>query len=559
MVSKITIKNMFGVKEETVLNFEQKHLKGNQIGFEKGIIDDNGQKLMLTPILIGKNASGKTSILNSITTILNTETIEDFTKLILDNYMTIIQNEEEEIFANMSYIFSKVFKDADVIRRSNFENIIDTLKGLTENQKLECLHDIKINLKEDMNFSRRKRMADTDELDMPDKLSDIHDFNPFRLFEDRIYKKINKLVDSKEFSGVLANNFLSATLKDDYVKGEIDFSDNHKRIIYLSNDHICFQDSKTGINIDEKLTDFMNEIISKIKNGELYSEKYYLYLNIYKFLESEIDYDDLRIFWTQLDKEKLRLSSPSAYARHRMPFMSKYSNKIYSILDDESIRIKIRELKISDARRHLYKSTPRLSALKRIESRISFKWLNSLVKKLDSNVLTLESHDGTILIYDKNEVVVPASNLSYGTLKTLLIIDEILNTKSQLLLVDEIENGLNISLIKLLISLINNSDVNKNKKQMILTSHNPLILDQKIVSPYNAFINLDGVYKVPTALGLISRTEDYDQIFNPKNYTNELFWFKKTNEEFLYNSNTIKNSWVRSIVSELEDELEDEL
>lgn len=242
-----------------------------------------------------------------------------------------------------------------------------------------------------------------------------------------------------------------------------------------------------------------------------------------------------------------------------MPFMSKYSNKIYSILDDESIRIKIRELKISDARRHLYKSTPRLSALKRIESRISFKWLNSLVKKLDSNVLTLESHDGTILIYDKNEVVVPASNLSYGTLKTLLIIDEILNTKSQLLLVDEIENGLNISLIKLLISLINNSDVNKNKKQMILTSHNPLILDQKIVSPYNAFINLDGVYKVPTALGLISRTEDYDQIFNPKNYTNELFWFKKTNEEFLYNSNTIKNSWVRSIVSELEDELEDEL
>lgn len=581
MISKVIIKNIYGIKSETTLDFEQGYAKDSQVGFGKGIIEDFGKKIMLTPILLGKNASGKSSIIRAVSTTLSTNSVDDFIDLFYSNIEFDSHIMQYSFLSECEKSFTNTFSDLIKVpgeSNSLYKQIWNKAKTMEDSEKNKVLAGFSYaanrNSMEVINArtAQMERMVNIDDV-MADGPSwsniddlmpeyNVRDINPFSLFENSLIELLSEKIDDIEYSGKLSSNYLLARAKNDYVLCEIQFSSGDIKRIYLSKDRIEFVDTFNKIEFRSTIEEYIQDKVLSIKNSESLMNEYYFFLNIYTYLKGDSPLEDVSSFMESVFNSNL-LGRKNNIKKTSIPSYD------FSVIDDEKIRMKIRRLRMTARshnvnRRVMQASSSHrsnINAFENIQHRTSFNWLESLLKRLDPSIQYIElTHSKNIKIINNDDERVSINDLSYGTLKIILIIDEILSSDARLVLVDEIENGLNISLIKLIVSLLTNSSINHIKKQVIFTTHNPLILDQSVINPNNAFINLDGTFKKPKDIdGIINRTEDYDKIFNPKNYSNELFWFKKSTEEFMYNPNTVKHSWIEDLIDDLEDIRDEEL
>ena len=168
--------------------------------------------------------------------------------------------------------------------------------------------------------------------------------------------------------------------------------------------------------------------------------------------------------------------------------------------------------------------------LKRLANHFGFPQLRFLLKKLDPKISNLEYNptNKLVSIYMKetSDFAIPSHFLSFGTLKTIEILAKSIKILENggLYLIDEIENGLHLSLIKLILAFYNSKEINQKNAQIILTTHNPLIFKEDVVSKFNAFMVENNNFINIKDHKAINRTEDQIGFISPKNYYNDYYW-----------------------------------
>lgn len=154
-----------------------------------------------------------------------------------------------------------------------------------------------------------------------------------------------------------------------------------------------------------------------------------------------------------------------------------------------------------------------------------------LLKKLDNNIKNIkfnpEIKDFEIYLKSINSdwPIVPRL-LSYGTQKFLEIFARSISLfkNGGVMLIDEIENGLHLSLIKLIIALYTDPDINKKHAQIILTTHNPLIAERNIINAQNVFMQEENNFVSIKKMAAKKRASDIIALVKNKNYYNDIFW-----------------------------------
>ncbi len=170
--------------------------------------------------------------------------------------------------------------------------------------------------------------------------------------------------------------------------------------------------------------------------------------------------------------------------------------------------------------------------ISKIIENTGFTPLKMLIMKLDTNIknISIDQENQQIEIYIKgSDVPISAKNLSFGTQKILEILFKSLPhfQDGGVMMIDEIENGLHLSLIKLLVSLFEDEEVNTAGAQLILTTHNPLIAERGIVRSNNIFIQDDIAFMNVKKVKLTNsekRNYSMEKMTKSKNYYNDLFW-----------------------------------
>ena len=154
-----------------------------------------------------------------------------------------------------------------------------------------------------------------------------------------------------------------------------------------------------------------------------------------------------------------------------------------------------------------------------------------ILKKLDPNITNIkqDNETKTIDVYIKNsDNPISARNLSFGTQKVIEILYKSmpLFRGGGVMMIDEIENGLHLSLIKLITSIFEDEEINIAKAQLLMSTHNPLISEREIVKPFNLFMedSLSFVSLKKIKFSNNKRTYNQVQLSKAKNYYNDLFW-----------------------------------
>lgn len=195
--------------------------------------------------------------------------------------------------------------------------------------------------------------------------------------------------------------------------------------------------------------------------------------------------------------------------------------------------------------------------LQTILNTFGFDATRVLLQKVDKNIRTIkyDAEAKSIDIFLKttgDNVSISSSNLSFGTQKLLEIIHLSIDLfkNGGILMIDEIENGLHLSLIKLIVSMYSDPEINTGKAQLLFTTHNPLIAEQQIVENRNMYMQeRDSFINIRDIDFDNKRTESQQQIVRAKNYYNEVFWSKNN----LDDKSTLSNLAINQIINSLTD------
>ena len=155
-----------------------------------------------------------------------------------------------------------------------------------------------------------------------------------------------------------------------------------------------------------------------------------------------------------------------------------------------------------------------------------FESFQSILTILDSNVDKIELNivKSSYNIYSHNvNIPIAASNLSFGTKKILNILASSLKlfNNGGIMVIDEIENGLHLSLVELLVKFYSKTKINKKNAQLLLTTHVPVFAEEKIIRLYNIFIYDNK--NIHNLKHFSNRTSDIKQIVKRKNYYDDNF------------------------------------
>ena len=191
--------------------------------------------------------------------------------------------------------------------------------------------------------------------------------------------------------------------------------------------------------------------------------------------------------------------------------------------------------------------------LENIIANFGFESLKTILKKIDTNIknITHDVENKTFDLYVTSSILpISPYQLSLGTQKAIEIISKSINIfeKGGVIMIDEIENGLHLSLIQLIVSIFEDEDINKNKAQIILTTHNPLIIDRGIVKIDNVFMYEQKNFIQLKNLKTFKRTEDKMASIKPKNYFNDYFWMLKSNDDLFEPKSTISQTGIEQII-----------
>lgn len=192
--------------------------------------------------------------------------------------------------------------------------------------------------------------------------------------------------------------------------------------------------------------------------------------------------------------------------------------------------------------------------IQRIQDTFGFEATKLLLQKVDKNIRTIkfDAESKMMDIYLKttgDNVSITSNNLSFGTQKLLEIIYLSIDLfdKGGILMIDEIENGLHLSLIKLIVAFYTDPEINKGKAQLLFTTHNPLIAEHQIVEHRNMFLQEGSSFINIKNIEIENkRTEDQQQILRAKNFYNDVFWSKNNLEDKATISNLAINQIINS-------------
>ena len=182
-----------------------------------------------------------------------------------------------------------------------------------------------------------------------------------------------------------------------------------------------------------------------------------------------------------------------------------------------------------------------------------FEAASLLLKKVDRNIkkIAFDKESKTFSIFLKtSDMPIVTRNLSFGTQKVIEIIAKSLPIFADggVMIVDEIENGLHLSLVKLIVSLYENEKINLGQGQLILTTHTPLLFERDIITTRNAYIYDDNKFMTVKSLPFLNkRTYTLEQSLKAKNYFNDLFWM----ENNLDSKSTLSDVSINQIINEL--------
>ena len=184
-----------------------------------------------------------------------------------------------------------------------------------------------------------------------------------------------------------------------------------------------------------------------------------------------------------------------------------------------------------------------------IIDKLGFNAFNFLLKKLDNNISSIsfdiESKAFDIFLKNSDTPIAP-KNLSFGTQKVLEILNNSLPLfeNGGLMMIDEIENGLHLSLIKLIVGIFEDPEINKAKAQLLLTTHLPLLGEEEIINIWNIFIQRENSFVQLREFA--SRTYDQEKMIKNKNYYNDFFWLRNDTE----NKSSLSHLSINQIIAE---------
>ena len=171
------------------------------------------------------------------------------------------------------------------------------------------------------------------------------------------------------------------------------------------------------------------------------------------------------------------------------------------------------------------------SQMRKIIESFGFSAFKTLLTKIDNNVKTINFDQETKsleIMINGTDVPITPKNLSFGTQKIIEIIYKSINlfNNGGIMLIDEIENGLHISLIKLITTMYSDPDINIKGAQLFITTHSPSIFEEDIVDYHNVFVSNNDKFislKEENKCSTNSRTENIKAMIKTKNYFNDFF------------------------------------
>ena len=320
---------------------------------------------------------------------------------------------------------------------------------------------------------------------------------------NRIKKSIDTKINLANLKSELISEPVSILFKElshigsKLIEIEIDLIGNRKIKLSISNDSFFVTLNETKINISQ----FINQVILKvIKDGD-YQEN-----------------EDIGNLITMRD---------SVYQ------VTKKFAKKFNFYKDVNFNSIFRDtLRKTTASEILIKHQTDKYIFDLVNN-VGFHSVSTLLTKMDENItkVAFDIEKKDINIFTKDSYLpVTGKNLSFGTQKVLEIIHKSmpLFKNGGVMLIDEIENGLHLSLINLVVSLFEDENINKQKAQLFLTTHNPLIFEHKIVLPSNCYMTEKGNFK--SLKFFTNRTADFEKLTKSKNYYNDLLWLLENKE-----------------------------
>ena len=97
-----------------------------------------------------------------------------------------------------------------------------------------------------------------------------------------------------------------------------------------------------------------------------------------------------------------------------------------------------------------------------------------------------------------------------------------------ILIWDDVD-GMELSIMELIISLFEQESVNKAEGQLLLTTHDPILFEKDLINARNAFIFEGDKFINIKESRVVKRTEDMLMCLKSKNYFNDLFWESRNN------------------------------
>lgn len=425
MIKKLQINNLFGIKQ-LELDLQLKGLSRNK----NFTVDDqviqvpNGDKYPLIPSYLGRNSSGKTSLIKAIN------------------------------FANW-FMKRKTFVDWMVFSTLKTRDNIKALK------------------------SNVMSSGSTDLMSM----NTIHDWNNPAIIAQNV---ISKLFDEVSYVG--QPSFLISIDLEDETFGVIG-----------SNEDIIF-----GYGTDSKKYKSLYNIISSI-NSNVFTESVQL-TSIRMSLTSHFDG-----FFGANDQNSDKYNNNSNVFTAIYPFDISAMNAA-NYLDNNEIVIS--------------------QNINKIIGKMGESETANMIRMFDPNVQLVLFDHGVAKVYYKSSPSIGATvqKLSSGTRKMLSILAKMFETidNGGVLLIDEIENGLHQSLVRLLVQIISDKNINNKNAQLFITTHNNQLFNEELIDTRNLLIDVkdeDGVHvDFVKNSPAVKRTENIAAALNNKNYYNDFFW-----------------------------------
>ena len=553
MIKRVEIQNIYGIKEKQILNFEASELKPNQVTYDSGVVSSNNKKkILLSPTFISQNASGKTSILKAINFIGKINNINELLEEIWPFDKEKVKQIDEELLRNLS-ILALTFEKASSITR---------IKSILKHRLPWIIDRISMH-----NF-RKSFLGKLDP--NSNDFSDIFQkqINEFRIESDKYaMTSLNEKLESLS----MIKNGLKLNLVKTY--------SNKKNIVI----NVYYEDMEKKILITNSFVQYNNKIIKfddELLKRENYIKNYngegfallYLYEQI--ILETDDAPKNIDEFW-DITTNKFKLFM--TFDNNKLDKNKKYSKYRYLRPIPNSKKWLIRKInKTSISKKENYKNSTTFIDDTKIKNDIlnlghsfidlivqttSNNIVNKILKSIDPNHIGIAKFGDTYLAKNIDNDLISTSELSFGTLKVLYIIWKfylVSKYKNSVILIDEIENGLNMSLIRFIYKIFYSPEINQNNTQLIATTHSPSIFEEKACGLQNAFIvvkeNNKFIFERAKDTKFIDRTEDLISMFKTKNYYNDHYWLSKNKGHNLYTSNTLSIEKLFWLLDELEEQ-----